>query len=230
MAYPAAPTGKCIPPSVTYVPVDLNAAHEIVYRIHEQKSATWQDLCDYWAIFGFQYWWEACSDKDSRWCFANYVERLDLSGAPVNDVILHRLLPIFRNLRYLDLSECEGVFGGGFQFAHLPLLEVLDLSRCCNFTDLGMCHISHFGSLNLLNLSECTSLTDEGFSYLKRMPQLNDLRLTACTQVTDSTLAEFIECRNLFHLDCSGCYQITDDGLNCIGQFADLRYLDLTCC
>jgi len=229
MALSVFPNG-CHANGVVYVPVDLQAAQELSDRMAGEGQATWQDLCDYWSIFGLHCGWEKYPSYDPRWSFANSIERLDLSCSPIDEPILYHLLPKFPNLRFLNMSECEGITGRVFQYVRLPQLEELDLCRCSNLSDYALVFLSNWGTLSVLNLSECGAITDAGFSYLRRLPCLNKLLLTACTQVGDITLAYLAWCRNLVHLDCSGCYQITDTGVDSIGKLANLEHLDLSCC
>jgi len=134
----------------------------------------------------------------------------------------HKVLPLLnRNLGTLILAGCIELTDQSCHSigSHFPLLKTLDLSDCCNVTDLGVDHVltgcKYLGEIRLRNLIRL----NDGFimsiqKSVETTKKLNHIDISGCTGFSNEALIQLLECDQgpLHYLDLSYCKQI-DIGL-----------------
>ncbi|KAG0728896.1 F-box/LRR-repeat protein 2 [Chionoecetes opilio] len=115
------------------------------------------------------------------------LRELNLCGCKklTNITLVHTLK--FQELRYLNLSHCQGVGEEGLMTVaqNCPGLEVLMLAECGHTSDQAVLVISHF---------------------LKRIKTLD---LQSCAKLTDDALDSLSNCLTLQYLDVSNCFKMS---------------------
>ena len=101
----------------------------------------------------------------------------------------------------------------------LAHLKHLDLRRT-RVTDAGLRHLAGLGELEDLRLSN-TAVTDRGLTYLAALPSLRRLWLDDEEHDAECRGAESVHLRRYKP-------RISEAGLECLGQFKQLEFIDLT--
>lgn len=101
-----------------------------------------------------------------------------------------------RYLTELDLSHCEVVDNWKLHtlFAGLRSLQRLNLSHCCNITELPK-NVVHLSRLESVDLSNCKKL----HCLPKLPPQIRELDFSNCSSLVTAFI--FMTCRNLMGAD-----------------------------
>jgi len=148
----------------------------------------------------------------------------------VTDATIKLLAKCCPSLHTLNISGCINVHNGIQYLSQLKALKSLDISLCCEITDLnslGECKL-----LETIVCNGCYLLTDNS---LKSIPQncknIYHLNMTDCSQLSDKIIKEFIHhCRNLENLILTGLHRLTDASLVDIRQCLRLRTIVLYSC
>lgn len=148
------------------------------------------------------------------------IHGIDLYNANVSDEFI-RKLTIFKDLRYLRLSEVEVTEGDLDSITQFPKLNTLILNHC----DLKAVGLNKLGRLHdlqalVLQSTACTGATIAKVSDIKSLRRLN----VSKTRADDQSLKAIGTLVNLTHLDISKA-RITDKGLSALPGLKRLRRL-----
>lgn len=82
----------------------------------------------------------------------NLVE-LDLKYTDLNDSVLEKFCTCLKNLKTLDISECQNITDSGlYNLPRLKMLRNLNISGCTQVTDPGLTLVSTLGGLVEINI------------------------------------------------------------------------------
>lgn len=150
--------------------------------------------------------------------------KLNLCGCKrvTNITLVHALK--LRELRYLDLSYCQGVGEEGLQAMaqNCPSLEVLMLAECGQTSDQVVLVIVHFlKRIKTLDLQSCTKLTDDALDSLSSCLTLQYLDVSNCFRMSLEKV-RVVQAKNprLFNLHYRGIKEKDLD--NCLGELPRL--------
>jgi len=144
---------------------------------------------------------------------------LNLSSTNVTDYGL--MMTNDLELEALDVSKCEEITDDGLCYLHRNWnLRLLDVSSCPGITSAGVEHLLALPLLETLYLQDIKQL---GTSFLKNMKALKQLRLRDCHWVTDSNLEDLACCLSLDRLNLRNCDLITDLGLKSLMKLQNLK-------
>jgi hypothetical protein len=160
-----------------------------------------------------------CFDFDDAACAKlrrfTKLERLDLSGADVNDKGYSippqttdkgvRELGALKSLRWLCLARCEAMKGAGLQVLEaLPQLEHLDLTYS-GVETAAIERLPRLPSLRSLVLSHCLHFHGRALAAVANMPGLRRLELYGCATLAAKDVLPLVKLEELRHLDLRDC-------------------------
>jgi hypothetical protein len=118
----------------------------------------------------------------------NYLSASFVNARSVTDADLQLLLPLKRQLLWLNLGRTKITDEGLKVIAQLPALRQIHFDHTL-ITDDGIKHLNPLAELNYINLVG-TKITDEGLSYLSSMKKLKNIFVYQ-TAVTSKGLQDF---------------------------------------
>ncbi|HEU4417350.1 MAG TPA: hypothetical protein VFT55_00350 [Planctomycetota bacterium] len=160
-----------------------------------------------------------CFDFDDAACAKlrrfTKLERLDLSGADVNDKGYSipprttdngvRELGALKKLRWLCLARCHAMKGDGLQALEaLPQLEHLDLTYSGVQTP-AIERLPRLPSLRSLVMSHCLDFHGRALAAVASMPGLRRLELQGCATLAAKDVLHLVGLKELRHLDLRDC-------------------------
>jgi hypothetical protein len=89
-----------------------------------------------------------------------------------------------------------------------PNLQVLDLSHCCNISEVGICHVLRkCCKIRHLDLTFCSKVKLLGLNF--KVYNLEVLNLSYTTVDDEALFVISKSCRGLVQLSVKGCYIVT---------------------
>jgi len=165
------------------------------------------------------------------------IEVLMLPGTNITDHALSCCRIFLRNLRYLDVSNCDNICNEGLVelFEECKLLEFVDLSST-KVTDgtIGALMQSCL-QIKQIILFKCFLLTDEACVFMSRAPtaaNITHISLSKCYGLSDASLTVLAKSlKSLTYLDISHVETITDRTLIAIAENAkDIALINTSWC
>ncbi|XP_068241936.1 F-box/LRR-repeat protein 2-like isoform X4 [Palaemon carinicauda] len=115
------------------------------------------------------------------------LQELNLCGCKkITDITLVYAVK-FRELRYLNLSHCQGIAQDGIESVarECPSLEILMLVECAKITDHSILVITHYlKRLKTLDVQNCYQLTDDALDCLSNSHTLRYLDVSGCIKMS----------------------------------------------
>lgn len=157
----------------------------------------------------------------------------------ITDAGIVKIAQCCKDLRHLDVSECEHVGEYGDKALveigkYCPKLTVLDLFGCRHVHDAGLRAIARgCPLLTTLKLTGCRDVTSVAIRALaNQCHQLMTLSLAGCIKTTNQDLSDIAtKCSNISWLDISGSPNIDAHGVRALAQHCkNLTYLSLADC
>lgn len=157
----------------------------------------------------------------------------------ISDAGIVKIAQCCKDLRHLDVSECDRVGEYGDKALVeigrcCPQLRVLDLFGCRHVHDLGVRAIARgCPLLTTLKLTGCQGVSSVAIQALARQcHELEILSLAGCVKTTNQDLRELaIHCQRISWLDISGSPNIDAQGVRFLAQnCASITYLNLANC
>lgn len=157
----------------------------------------------------------------------------------ISDAGIVKIAQCCKDLRHLDVSECDRVGEYGDKALVeigrcCPQLRVLDLFGCRHVHDLGVRAVARgCPRLTTLKLTGCQGVSSMAIQALaKQCHELKVLSLAGCVKTTNEDLCELaIHCQRISWLDISGSPNIDAQGVRALAQnCAAITYLNLANC
>lgn len=157
----------------------------------------------------------------------------------ITDAGIVKIAQCCKDLRHLDVSECEHVGEYGDKALieigkYCPKLTVLDLFGCRHVHDAGVRAIARgCPLLTTLKLTGCRDVSSLAIRALaNQCHQLLTLSLAGCVKTTNQDLSDIAtKCSNISWLDISGSPNVDVHGVRALAQHCkNLAYLSLADC
>ncbi|XP_057752786.1 uncharacterized protein LOC130970653 isoform X1 [Arachis stenosperma] len=157
--------------------------------------------------------------------FKQSAEEVDLRGVNNVDAEWLAYLGAFRQLRYLNLSDCHRITSSAlWPISGMVSVNHLHLSNCSKLNDAAIHHILSLSNLQKLQISQ-TSVTAKGIKLLASLKNLSLLDLGGLP-VDDVSLTSLQVLKKLEYLDLWGS-KVSNEGANILNKFPKLTYLNL---
>ncbi|EGD76740.1 hypothetical protein PTSG_08091 [Salpingoeca rosetta] len=164
------------------------------------------------------------------------LQRVDMSGTPIDDTALEALARHCPRLTSLGLRSCHNITGRGLRAIAArcgPALEIVSLGWTPVSKEDFLALCVRFSALRELDMSGCSeSFDDEGVAAVCRYcPSLEVLDASDCYGVTDISVHTIIgHLRRLRRIALSRCHHITVAATQALAGQVNLNYLDLFSC
>ncbi|MED6126246.1 hypothetical protein PIB30_076462 [Stylosanthes scabra] len=157
--------------------------------------------------------------------FKQSAEEIDLRGDNSVDAEWIAYLGAFRQLRYLNLSDCHRITCSSlWPLSGMASLNHLHLSNCFKLNDSAIHHILSLPNLQELRISQ-TAVTAKGIKLLASLKNLSLLDLGGLP-VDDISLTSLQVLKKLEYLDLWGS-KVSNEGANILNKLPKLTYLNL---
>ena len=166
------------------------------------------------------------------WLYSNRaktcpVDRVNLSGWPIDKVVAGCIATICKRALSLRLAKCPGVNDNILhRLSFLSKITILDVSGCNEITDTGIDIIRrHFPRIDSLSLSKLTQITRLSIvPLIKTLKKCRSYNFSGCIELTDAIMEAFTfsstrcfgptpEYVALEDLNVSNCMKLTAAGL-----------------
>lgn len=167
--------------------------------------------------------------------FTDHVVR-SLSSIPnlvfltvVHSPISGQTLPLLKNLRVLNISNCPWIYKKAFDgFKLFKKLEALNCSHNTWLSDEVLYRIFRLPVLRVLCLAHSSGFSDDAFLSIQYAHQLEVLDLSYCKRLTDRSIAQIVSTEeSLRSLSLEGCSYLSEDALAFVGYMTKLHYVNL---
>jgi hypothetical protein len=173
---------------------------------------------------------------DHMMIFCPHIHSMSLSYLEnLNDTILSALLGHYIQLQFLDVSFCCNL-------TELSLVEIIQHPNMIGLRIAGIRDISDMcirevltklNGLNVLDISEVSVSIPTFLHFAPSCCNLRELSLNNCLSIDDVLLIRIAECagESLENLDLTYCYKITDAGIISLAKCCQrLREINLSFC